>query len=101
MLPRSAALAGPTLPGPSSLYGAIMDGLVVWDDLSLDSRGAYGWWPIQFDRNKQGGTLGDWLSLPWRGPELVILPGFHTAAETAMKNVGPRPASILSCRSAG
>ena len=37
------------------------------------------------DRGKAGGTLDAWLSLPWPGPTDVVLPGFHSAAETGLK----------------
>ena len=36
-------------------------------------------------RGKTGGTLADWLALPWGGPELIVLPGFHTAAEDGLR----------------
>ena len=56
------------------------------DDLaSFDANSVYAWAPIQFDRNRAGNTLGDWLSLPWGGPETIVLPGFHTVAESAFK----------------
>jgi tetratricopeptide (TPR) repeat protein len=28
---------------------------------------------------------GDWMALPWRGPERFVLPAFHTAAEYGLK----------------
>ena len=37
---------------------------------------------------RRGALLSDWLQLPWGGPDVVILPGYHTAAEDAMKRVG-------------
>lgn len=86
-VPRAIALGGPPLPGPSAVYSSLMDRLVVLDDIQPSEKGPFGWSPIQIDRGKPGGTLGDWLSLPWQGPETLILPGFHTAAEGALKGV--------------
>ena len=87
VLPGSVALPSP-LPAPSALYRTLFDRLIVYDDIQPGKGGVYGWEPIQIDRGKPGNTLGDWFSLPWGGPETVILPGFHTPAENAMKQVG-------------
>ena len=87
-LPGAVALPSP-LPASSALYRILFDQLIVYDDILAGKGGPYHWKPIQSDRGKSGGTLGDWLSLPWGGPETVILPGFHTAAENSMKDVKP------------
>ena len=56
------------------------------DDIAnIEPTEPYAWTPIQIERNKSGNTLSDWLPLPWGGPETIILPGFHTAAESAFK----------------
>lgn len=88
-VPRCVALSKPPLPAPSSLYASLMDQLIVLDDIQLEDQGPYSWSPIPIDRGKPGNALGDWLALPWRGPETVILPGYHTAAENSLKNVSP------------
>lgn len=86
VLPGTVALPAPP-PAPSSLYRIVFDRLVVYDDIQPSKGGPYGWEPIQLERGKPGNTLGDWMSLPWGGPETIILPGFHTAAENAMKQL--------------
>jgi tetratricopeptide (TPR) repeat protein len=73
------------LPAPSSLYRTLLQTLVVFEDLDVSEQNPYGWAPASVDRGKPGSTLGDWLSLPWGGPDVIILPGFHTASEDAMK----------------
>jgi tetratricopeptide (TPR) repeat protein len=88
-VPRTVPLFGASLPGPAAVYASLMDRLVVFDDIQAGDGSPYGWLPIQIDRGKPGGTLGDWLSLPWQGPEVLILPGFHTAAEGSLKGVIP------------
>ncbi|NUQ62888.1 MAG: CHAT domain-containing protein [Pirellulales bacterium] len=86
-VPGSVAVKGPGLPGASSLYAGLMDRLIVLDDISLPDANPYSWAPIQIDRGKPGNALSDWLTLPWGGPSVVILPGFHTAAESGLKKV--------------
>ena len=86
VVPGAVALRGP-LPGPTSVYATLFDRLVVLDDIVSMEVGPYGWAPVQIERNKPGNTLGDWLSLPWGGPDVVVLPGFHTAAEASLKRV--------------
>jgi CHAT domain-containing protein len=83
-VPNTVALRSP-LPGPAPVYGALLPRLIVLDDLAVAEQSPYGWSPVPTDRTKPGGTLADWFPLPWGGPELVVLPGFHTAAEDAMK----------------
>ncbi|MBN1590177.1 MAG: CHAT domain-containing protein [Pirellulales bacterium] len=91
VVPGAVALPAP-LPAPSALYRILFDGLIVYEDIAADKGGVYAWQPIQTKRSKQGSTLGDWLSLPWGGPQTIILPGFHTAAETGLKRgVGHAP----------
>jgi hypothetical protein len=40
---------------------------------------------MQIDQGKPGSTVGDWATLPFGSPEQIVLPGFHTEAETALK----------------
>lgn len=88
-LPGTWALAKPPLPAPSSWYKVRMDRLIVLDDLPQpEAPSVLGWPPIPLERNKPGNTLEDWLGLPWGGPEVVILPGFHTAAENSLRRIG-------------
>jgi len=88
-VPRCVAVTKPPLPGPSSVYASLMNQLIVLDDIDLENPGPYSWAPIPIDRNKPGNSLGDWLALPWQAPGVVILPGFHTAAENSLKQVSP------------
>lgn len=92
VVPRSVALPKSPLPAPSALYASLIDHLIVLDDVQLEVPDPYGWAPIPIDRGKPGNTLSDWLALPWRGPAVVILPGYHTAAERALKGVRPAAA---------
>jgi tetratricopeptide (TPR) repeat protein len=87
-LPGAVALKSPT-PAPSAVYATLFDRLIVLDDLNLSNGGPYGWAPVPIDQGKLGNSLSDWLGLPWGGPDEVILPGYHTAAESSLKGVNP------------
>ena len=77
------ALALPRpLPAPAPLYRTVLDGLLVWDDLK-PTAGPYDWSPLP--SGKSSSSLEQWFSMPWGGPEQVILPGFHTAAENGIR----------------
>lgn len=90
--PETAVFARASLPANSALFKTQIGQLIVLDDIAPPEQGPYAWAPIQIDRSKPGNTLGDWLALPWGGPDVVILPGFHTPAENAVKRV-PRAAA--------
>jgi len=79
------------LPAPPAVYATLFDRLIVLNDVQQPQDGGpYDWAPVQMNRPTQGGALSNWFSFPWGGPDQVILPGFHTPAERAMKNIsGP------------
>jgi CHAT domain-containing protein len=83
-LPGTVALKSPA-PGAIADYKLVFDRLLVLDDLTTNEQEPYGWTPAPLDKSRAGGTLADWMELPWGGPEQIVLPGFHTAAEDAMK----------------
>jgi hypothetical protein len=83
-LPGTVAIKPPA-PGPIADFKVLFDRLIVLDDLTINDQDPYGWTPAPIEHSKSGGTLADWMGLPWGGPEQIILPGFHTAAEDALK----------------
>jgi hypothetical protein len=85
-IPGCAVLHGP-LPAPSALFANLLDRLIVLDDLADADAGPLGWSPLPLDHGKQGGTLADWLTLPWGGPTEIVLPGFHTEAEESLRRI--------------
>ncbi len=86
-LPGCVTLKLP-LPAPAPVYATAIDRLVVLDDLSAAAESdPYGWSPLPADRTKNSGALIDWFPLPRRGPDEMILPGFHAASEASMKRV--------------
>ncbi len=86
VVPGSVALSA-TNPAPSDVYGSLFDRLIVLDDLNLAGQVPYAWAPVPIDRGKPGNALDDWFRLPWQGPEEIILPGYHTAAEDSLKGL--------------
>ena len=85
---RTVPVSKPPLPASSALYGSLIEQLIVLDDIQPPVKGPYSLTPIQIERGKAGNTLGDWLALPFGAPNLIILPGYHTAAENGLKQVG-------------
>ena len=79
---------GPPLP-------QTVDRLVVLNDLNNDGKGPYDWSPLGPDRASAAG-LEQWMRLPWGTPDEVVLPGFHTPAEAALKRGGTGEEIFLS-----
>jgi len=91
VVPGAVALRPPP-PAPTAVYSKLFQRLVVLDDLvAADPKNPYGWSPAPLDRDKPGSSLSDWFALPWGGPDVIVLPGFHTAAEDAMKRPSHGP----------
>jgi tetratricopeptide (TPR) repeat protein len=79
------------LPAPGPIFASFIDRLVVFDELSpVAETDPYGWAPLPTERTKTAGPLADWFLLPRRGPDEVVLPGYHTAAESAPRKADAR-----------
>ena len=76
----------PPLPAPSGNLATLLGSLIVLDD--IEPAGPYAWTPIPLDLVARDGALDRWMALPWGGPKQVILPGYHTAAENALRRRG-------------
>jgi CHAT domain-containing protein len=86
-MPGAVALRSP-LPAPSAVYASLLNRLIVFDDLAQSGDpGPYGWAPLPLDKSKAGSSLADWMALPWGGPDQIVLPGYHTAAEESLKRI--------------
>ncbi len=81
---------------PSRLFKTRCDRLLMMRDIDEKARGVYGWSPMQYDRGKPGASLLEWFELPWGGPRQMIIPGFHTPAEDAMRRGGTGAEVFLS-----
>jgi tetratricopeptide (TPR) repeat protein len=73
-------------PGmPSSIFAATVDRLVVLAENDDAEKGPLAWSPFVLDAGKAGSSVSDWTLLPLAGVDQILLPGFHTAAETSLK----------------
>jgi hypothetical protein len=86
VVPRVHAIKN-SLRVPSNALAVLLDGLIVWDDLEVDSQNPLKLAPLQVDRGLPGSTIQQWLTLPWGSPDIVVLPGFHTPAENSLKKI--------------
>jgi hypothetical protein len=83
------------LPAPAQIYASAIDRLIVLDDLGAAAEtDPYGWSPLPTAAHpgapgsaKNSGLLSDWFPLPCRGPDEIVLPGFHSASESSLKRV--------------
>jgi tetratricopeptide (TPR) repeat protein len=98
-LPPGAIGIKTPLPAPSAVYRTLINELVVLDEINAAGAKGYNWMPIPVSGSRSataGNMLGDWVSLPWGGPDTVVLPGLHTSAEDALKSVkGVDPGSEI------
>ena len=85
-----------TQPVASPLYGAIADRVVVLQDIETRQAGPYDWAPVPAGRGKMGLSVAGWMTLPWGAPDQLILPAFHTAAESSLKRASTGDEIFLS-----
>ncbi len=79
------------LPVASPLVRPLIDQLIVWDDLRVDFLQPLSTNLLGQVARGAGNTLADWLALPWGGPDVVVLPGFHTPMEASLKRDVSKP----------
>lgn len=84
-IPNSVALHAP-LPTETAVYTSLFDELVVLNDTPVADQTPYAV-PLlpAHDRGAGSGTVASLFPLPWGGPDVVVLPSFHTAAERSLK----------------
>ena len=70
---------------PAHLLLPAWDRLLVLADTPVVSGEREKWSPLAIDRGRPGSRLSEWMRLPWGVPRDIVLPGFHSAAETALK----------------
>ncbi|MGE3777856.1 MAG: CHAT domain-containing protein, partial [Pirellulaceae bacterium] len=72
-----------SLPAPGSLLSVMGQRTLVLHDAGDSGRTAYDWAPLQLDHDKPGNSLAGWMAMPWGAPEQLIIPAFHSGAESA------------------
>ena len=101
-VPGAVALHVP-MPKDLPAYATLFDGLIVLNEVPTSDEEPYEWSPLPQDQ-KGSGTIANWFPLPWGGPDYVIMPSFHTAAERAMKKQTGEPGNevfLSVCRPDG
>lgn len=73
------------LPASAAAYASQIRQLLVLDDIPQPRAGPLDWSPFTQDKNRGTNSVVTWLQLPWGGPRLIVLPAFHTPAETALQ----------------
>ncbi|MDR3182070.1 MAG: hypothetical protein LBT89_03970 [Planctomycetaceae bacterium] len=82
-LPVETKFFGDDITAP--VFAALIPNLVVLDEIPRTPNDPpLLWSPFQSDRAKKKQPIASWLPLPYGGPQLVILPAFHTAAEAGL-----------------
>jgi CHAT domain-containing protein len=97
VLPGAVPLRAP-LPAPSAVYRTLLNELIVLDEINATGAKPFSWLPVPTSGSKipPGNTLGDWLNLPWGGPDVLMLPGYHTSAEDSLRTAkGVEPGSEI------
>ncbi len=73
------------LPASTNVVAPTWQQLIVLDDIELKDKDPLAWSPAQLDQGRPGSSLAEWLGLPFGGPDIVVLPGYHTLAEDGMR----------------
>jgi hypothetical protein len=89
-------VSGPLLlptssPQPAPLLAALLDELVMLDDLAPNSVPTSSSSLLPRARGPAEKDAGAWLGLPYGGPEQIVLTGLATEAETGLKAAPRRP----------
>ncbi|MDR0336802.1 MAG: CHAT domain-containing protein [Planctomycetaceae bacterium] len=96
LIPMPAASNEP-FPASASAFVTQIKQLLVLDDISIPPNSLpLGWSPFNADKTKLKNSVASWLTLPWGGPELVILPAFHTPAEFSLRVSRHSAKSVLN-----
>ena len=87
-LPDIVKLPTP-LPTGTATTASVIDRLVILgnsDDMYI--RTPLAWAPLPQGRKRARSAIDDWLRLPFGAPEQIVMPSYHTAAESGLKRGG-------------
>jgi hypothetical protein len=87
------------LAAAAPLVTSTLDGLIVFDERQLDLGAPFDWQLLPRSRAQSGGRIDELLSLPFGGPQRIVLASASTEAESGLKGLrrhkGIRPGSEL------
>jgi hypothetical protein len=63
---------------PTNYLASVLDELIVWSEISDSKNLPLAMLPMQNDKERIGSTIDAWMTLPWWGPEHIVMPGFHS-----------------------
>ncbi len=63
---------------PSNYLASLFDQLVIWSEIKSTRNLPLAMTPMQIDQSKTGTSIEAWMSLPWSGPEHIVMPGFQS-----------------------
>ena len=73
----------------TNAFGGLVDSLVVWSQIRTNRGQPFRLAPMQLGSDRYDGTLAAWMSLPWFGPEQIVMPTFQADGITMKgKTVG-------------
>ncbi len=84
VMPDIISLAHP-LPMAPAVLASMVDRLIVWQDGKPLEGDPFAWQPLPDSGAGSGATLAAWMQLPWGAPSVIVLPGFHSAAENSLR----------------
>ncbi len=63
---------------PTNYLASVLDELIVWSEIGDSRNLPLAMLPMQNEKEKLGSTIEAWMTLPWWGPEHIVMPGFHS-----------------------
>jgi hypothetical protein len=88
----AGAVTGPfrlegQLTEPAPLVAALMDQLIVFDSRQLELDAPFDWQLLPRSRSRSGGRVDELLSIPFGGPQKLVLAHAATEAENGLKGL--------------
>lgn len=67
---------------PINAFTAFVDSILVWSQIRPVRGAPYNLAPMQLGTEKSAGTLGAMMTLPWRGPQQIVMPTYQAEGIT-------------------
>lgn len=83
---QMVVLARESYAVPSSVLSVRLKQLIVLSEIVGNNPNTYNWIPFLANKQKTANSILQWVRLPWGAPRLIILPGFRSGAENALKS---------------
>ncbi|MDA7952134.1 MAG: CHAT domain-containing protein [Pirellulaceae bacterium] len=87
LTPNLKGISASQLSAQTAYLKTLVDYALVWQNIN-NTKEIYNWAPLGLDSKTPGGKLTEWPTGPFGAPDVLVLPGFHTDAETSLRNNG-------------